>query len=1011
MKKNNNLKSNAYMSKEVKICQDFNVNRLFLFNSGYVLSIFDFHEDKYYKKYVESSKLPEDITDDSEEFKELERLIDINIEKYYKKYTDIEYKSEWDSPKAILKELLNDLSIAIKNNRELDTVDEEELEKIINKYKNKPKSSKFETFEELMYSIKIVRETNDKEVHKFYSEKLNRFHSKKDFLALITDSEIKYNVKRDEELYKQYEKLKKILNEKEDYLYFYNSYKDEFDDDIINCIDLIIERKNKLILISKFENDTELRNELIKFIDEKENSNGVILAIYAILKILNCPDERCLNYINGLIKKCSSPINEYTEQEVKEIINIFTNRFYVTADEYEAVIKANVDNLELLNKLLNYDIKKGISSIPTLLNYLEYVHRGEPKRKTQQARIELSKVLGEEMDVVRREKIGTTYILHSPTNSYIKIEHDKLIHLIERRIGRKYLIGDDDLNTAIKHLSKRIKPTFNFIKLNNCLIDMNTVEKVKTDKPVLCLLDLPYDYNPEAKSEVVDNFLWSSLNDTDNETTKKKIQGLYELLGYLLTSGNKEEILLFLVGKKGGGKSVMGQIITALVGGSQNTCDVKLNELGGNDTHATAPFIDAHLNLIQEQDKKPIKNTGAIKQASGNDYMQVNPKYKTPILLEPEEVPKTVVMCNNLPNLSQDTALIDRVITLQFKKSFRNTSEQIKDLGGLITNDKEAMEYIIYNSLQAYKPIAQGKKELTLREDEEIRIETINKNANPIQFYLEELVELDEDNDIFDLDYSIEDKDVSIPELKQLIKIQSDKDGVQVETGKDGLPESRNFKKILCEIFDIDEKDYFNSKTYRRSGKVIKYYNHLKFKEGVKNKLKEANNEKNTRIKEDITPIKENTTDMNKIQKQQPLNNNNNCIVKKANAKILINLYSTIYNRPPMTFKEINKQYPYSKDYNDEEEVLSLRKLFKKIVKKGIIKEIKDNNETKYNIDSNKLNNVYCNVKITDNNIKHLDIKTDVNIKSLEQYEIGDKLELPIPQAHLLLINNKCVLD
>ena len=64
-----------YMSKEVRTCQEFNVNRLFLFNSGYVLSIFDFHEDKYYKKYVESSKLPEDITEDSEEFKELERHI------------------------------------------------------------------------------------------------------------------------------------------------------------------------------------------------------------------------------------------------------------------------------------------------------------------------------------------------------------------------------------------------------------------------------------------------------------------------------------------------------------------------------------------------------------------------------------------------------------------------------------------------------------------------------------------------------------------------------------------------------------------------------------------------------------------------------------------------------------------------------------------------------------------------------------------------------------------------
>ncbi|MCQ2737864.1 MAG: hypothetical protein MJ224_04595 [archaeon] len=136
------------MSKEIRTCQEFNVNRLFLFNSGYVLSIFDFHEDKYYKKYVESSKLPEELTEDSEEFKELERLIDINVEKYYKKYTDIEYKSKWDSPVAVLKELLKDLSIAIKYNREPDTVGEKELDKIINKYKNKPKPNYNKQFED-----------------------------------------------------------------------------------------------------------------------------------------------------------------------------------------------------------------------------------------------------------------------------------------------------------------------------------------------------------------------------------------------------------------------------------------------------------------------------------------------------------------------------------------------------------------------------------------------------------------------------------------------------------------------------------------------------------------------------------------------------------------------------------------------------------------------------------------------------------------------------------------------
>ena len=67
------------MSKEVKTCNNYNANRLFLFNSGYVLSIFDYHKDKYYRKHVKSSKLPEDITEDSKEFKDLAELKDRDV--------------------------------------------------------------------------------------------------------------------------------------------------------------------------------------------------------------------------------------------------------------------------------------------------------------------------------------------------------------------------------------------------------------------------------------------------------------------------------------------------------------------------------------------------------------------------------------------------------------------------------------------------------------------------------------------------------------------------------------------------------------------------------------------------------------------------------------------------------------------------------------------------------------------------------------------------------------------
>ena len=93
---NKSIKNKVSLSKEIRSCKDWHVYRLFYFkNKGYVLSIFDLksesRENEYKRKYIESSKPPEAIKEDSEVFKELEKHLDYDIEKYYKKYTNKRY--------------------------------------------------------------------------------------------------------------------------------------------------------------------------------------------------------------------------------------------------------------------------------------------------------------------------------------------------------------------------------------------------------------------------------------------------------------------------------------------------------------------------------------------------------------------------------------------------------------------------------------------------------------------------------------------------------------------------------------------------------------------------------------------------------------------------------------------------------------------------------------------------------------------------------------------------------
>lgn len=74
----------------------------------------------------------------------------------------------------------------------------------------------------------------------------------------------------------------------------------------------------------------------------------------------------------------------------------------------------------------------------------------------------------------------------------------------------------------------------------------------------LLLIEVSYKYNPSIKHKtIIDDFLKEYLNRGSDNLTEKYVQGLKEIIGYLFTSGNEEEVLIFIVGIGGSGKSLL----------------------------------------------------------------------------------------------------------------------------------------------------------------------------------------------------------------------------------------------------------------------------------------------------------------------------------------------------------------------------------------------------------------------------------------------------------------------
>ena len=93
------------------------------------------------------------------------------------------------------------------------------------------------------------------------------------------------------------------------------------------------------------------------------------------------------------------------------------------------------------------------------------------------------------------------------------------------------------------------------------------------------------------------------------EYTRKRVQGLKEIIGYSFTSGNKYNILPVVVGISGGGKSVLGSIISEIF--NNNVCDVSLQAMGLKDPEKRASLWDIVMLILFKTPATPRYMTTA----------------------------------------------------------------------------------------------------------------------------------------------------------------------------------------------------------------------------------------------------------------------------------------------------------------------------------------------------------------------------------------------------------------
>lgn len=460
-----------------------------------------------------------------------------------------------------------------------------------------------------------------------------------------------------------------------------------------------------------------------------------------------------------------------------------------------------------------------------LINDVKHRLENRESKEVELGRRDLSKLLSLRYGLILRKYTGTIYKLKG--NGYEPTSHDDLIIELTNLFGSNF-IHDNDIKKAIGYVSRRLEPTPNIIKFENTFYNMETLEPFEPNKPIFTVLNIPYNYNPNAKSELMENFLNSSFKRETAEETEQTVKGIKQLCGYFFTSGNSFEIIPIFTGSTGAGKSTLLNILTGIFG-KDKISGISLQSLE-NDIHASSGFVGKHLNIIRDSDNSVIKNNSVIKAWTGNESYPVNPKFKDLFDLPAEEVPKPILACNNMPVFEvYEDAIIRRFVIVEFLVSITKKGKPIKDLDKKILENTDEVEWFIYESLKEYKAMLDNNESFIFKISDEETKELIEKHTHPLNHIIQMLICKHDPKAYDEEKYNDDFRPVFTDDLVEAILYIGDRDGIDVPVNKHGKIDKRILVNVIRDEFDLHDGEIVQNKVHD-SNDYGKYTLHRDYK-------------------------------------------------------------------------------------------------------------------------------------------------------------------------------------
>ena len=238
---------------------------------------------------------------------------------------------------------------------------------------------------------------------------------------------------------------------------------------------------------------------------------------------------------------------------------------------------------------------------------------------------------------------------------------------------------------------------------------------------------LPFEFNEKATAPIFQNF----LNQVLPEIEKQMI--LAEFFGYLFIKQSvlKLEKTMLLYGKGSNGKSVIFEIINALLGGSQNVSNYSLNSLTDEKGYHRANLANKLLNYASEISGN--LEASLFKQLVSGEPIEARLPYCEPFILT--DYAKLVFNCNELPIVTEHThAFFRRFTIIPFDVTIEE-KDQDRDLANKIIENE--LSGVFNWVLDGLRRLLENKK-ITYCEAVNNQLELYKKQSDTVQLFLDD---------------------------------------------------------------------------------------------------------------------------------------------------------------------------------------------------------------------------------------------------------------------------------